>query len=275
MTTVGFPRHIQITALLTALLVCSAGTATGRTLQQVRNTGEIRVGVALAAPWAARDRDGEFIGYEIDIANTLAADLGVESTFVVYELDELTTALEIGEVDIVIASLPISPTTALQINFSNPHTSGGLTLATHLASTRSVGNLADLDSGDYSLAVVADSVAVDLAKRLLPRMRLRTFPTADEAGQALVDGTVDAYLEEEPGPTYLALEHPSRIDVPIARALLQTQTGFAIAKGDGDFLAYLNAWIVARRADTWLPTTHDYWFRSLRWRDRLSQVPEF
>ncbi len=48
--------------------------------------------------------------------------------------------------------------------------------------------------------------------------------------------------------------------------------GFAVNKGDPDFLAFLNAWITARNADTWLPTTASYWFESLRWRERLGNA---
>lgn len=267
-------RLIYLVCALCALLFCT-DPAVSRTLQEVRNSGELRVAIALASPWSMRDRDGAFLGYEIDIARALAADLGAEIRFVVYETDELMTAIEIGEADIVIAALPITAERALHVNFSTPHTSGGLTLATRLASTRSVENLADLDDSSYSLAVVAGSAAVGLAQRLLPRIAIREYATPAEAADALIEGDVDAYLEEEPVPNFLALEHEGRIDVPIARPLLERRAGFAIAKGDVDFLSYLNAWIVAREDDTWLPTTFRYWFRSLRWRDRLGNVPDF
>ena len=80
---------------------------------------------------------------------------------------------------------------------------------------------------------------------------------------------VHGLLEDEPVPTFLALEHPDVIDVPLPRPLLVSRAGFAVNKGDPDFLAFLNAWITAREADTWLPTTTAYWFESLRWRERL------
>ena len=272
---IGMFRHslYLLCALCASLLLCDLATA--RTLQQIRNSGELRVAIALASPWAMRDRDDEFLGYEIDIAQALAADIGTEVRFVLYDNDELLTAVEIGEADIVVSALPITAQSALHVNFSAPHTSGGLTLATSLDSTRSIENLSDLDDPAYSLAVVAESGAAQLAQRLLPRMELREFVTAAEAADALVRGAVDAYLEEEPVPNFLALEHTGSIDVPVARPLLERRSGFAIAKGDADFLAYLNAWIVAREDDTWLPTTFRYWFRSLRWRDRLSNVPDF
>lgn len=270
MSPVKFTSLLCVTAI--ALLNCEP--AATRTLQQIRNSGELRVAIALASPWSMHDRDDQFIGYEIDIARALAADLGTEARFVVYDADALLTAIEIGEADIVVAALPITADRALHVNFSAPHTSGGLTLATSLESTRSIASLSDLDDPEYSLAVVAESGAAALAQKLLPRIAIREFITPASAADALIAGAVDAYLEEEPVPNFLALEHAGRIDVPLARPLLERRAGFAIGKGDADFLAYLNAWIVAREDDTWLPTTHQYWFRSLSWRERLGNVPE-
>lgn len=264
-----------ISLLLLGALILQSSAATARSLQQVRNHGTIRIGVALATPWAMRDRDRELIGYEIDLGRKLAADLGVEPTFVVYPADGLVRAIESDEVDIVVSGLTITPERALRVDFSNPHTRGGLTLATNLQNTASVANLSDLDSAEYTLGIVSDTAAAELASRVLPRIRVTTFDSIEAAAEALVAGKVDAYLEEEPVPTFLALDNPARVDVPIARELLATQTGFAVGKGDPEFVIYLNAWIVAHESDTWIPTTHDYWFNSLRWRDRLSDVPNF
>ncbi len=39
-------------------------------------------------------------------------------------------------------------------------------------------------------------------------------------------------------PTFLALENPGVIDVPLARPLLASRSAFAVNKGDPDFLAF-------------------------------------
>jgi polar amino acid transport system substrate-binding protein len=249
--------------------------AGARNLQDVLNHGTLRVGVALASPWSMRDRDDELIGFDIDVAKQLAQDMGVEPEFIVYDFAELVTAIELDEVDIVIAGVTITPERALHVNFSDPYASSGITLATNLAKTAHVENLRDLDSTEYALGVLANSVAMQLAKRLLPRMQLVQFDNAEKAGQALIAGEIDAYLEELPVPTFLALDNPRTVDVPLENVLLETKTAFAVAKGDPDYLAFLNAWIIARESDTWLPTTHNYWFGSLRWRDRLDEIPDF
>lgn len=250
-----------------ALTTLVASNAEARTLQQVLNQGVLRIGVVLAAPWALRNEARELTGFEIDVGRQLAADMGTRPEFLIYQWDELVPALEAGEIDIVAAGLSISPDRAVHVNFSQPYSTGGVSLATHLGNTASVARLEDLNDDSYKVAAVEGTVAASLAQRILPRAALSLFDSEQSASEALVAGDVDAYLEDEPVPTYLALEHPNVVDVPIARPLLETRAGFAVAKGDADFLAYLNAWIVAREADTWLPTTHQYWFKSLRWRD--------
>jgi polar amino acid transport system substrate-binding protein len=242
-------------------------TASARPLQEVLNQGTLRVGVALAAPWALRGESGRLIGFEIDVANKLAEDMRIRAEVLAYAFEDLIPALESGEIDLIAAGLSITPERALHVNFSSPYAASGISLATNSAATADIQRLEDLDAGDYRIAVLRDSVAAQLAERILPRAETVPFDDIESAAAALVEGSVHAYLEEEPAPTYLALENPQKIDVPIARPLLQTRTGFAVNKGDPDFLAFLDAWITAREADTWLPTTHAYWFKSLAWRD--------
>ncbi len=263
---------VQVFILLGCVVAISAH---GRSLQQVLNAGTIRIGIALATPWAMYDREDEFMGFDIDLGNMLAEDMGLTPEFVLYDWDRLVPALELGEIDVIVAGLTITPERALHVNFSNPYATGGVTLATNLSRTASVGSLADLNDADYTLGIVTGSIARALAERVLPRIRIVEFETAEAAGTALSAGEIDAYLEEEPVPTFLALDNPDTVDVPLSNAMLETHTAFAVAKGDADFLAYLNAWIVARQDDTWLPTTHNYWFKSLQWRDRLSVFPDF
>lgn len=257
-------------ALTVAAATSAPSAAQAASLQQVLNRGQLRVGIVIAAPWALRDADsGELTGFEVQVAKQLAADMGVKVEFVVYRFDQLIRAVESEEIDLVAAGLTITPERALHVNFSAPYATSGVGIATNVEATAEVRRLEDLDDPAFTIAVLEGSTGEELAKRLLPRAELERFDTADAAAQALISGTVEVYLDEEPVPSFLALEHPGRIDVPVAKPLLETQSAFAIAKGDPDFVFFLNAWITSREADTWLPTTHRYWFKTLRWRDEV------
>jgi polar amino acid transport system substrate-binding protein len=260
------------TLFLALLAAGVAHAAAARDLQQVLNTGTLRVGVVLYAPWAVRAANGELAGFEVDVAHQLATDMGVKAQIQTYDFAKLIPALESGEIDIIAAGLAITPERALHVNFSQPYAVSGISIAAQSQRTAAVARLEDLDKDSFRVAAVANSVAVDLAKRVLSHAQLSVFENVDAASAALVRGDVDAYLEDEPVPTFLALEHAATIDVPLDRPLLASRAGFAVNKGDPDFLAFLNAWITARETDTWLPTTTSYWFKSLRWRDRVDNV---
>ena len=256
---------------MSAVLALGAGPmgspAAARPLQDILNYGTLRVGVALFPPWAMRDPSGELTGFEIDVARKLAEDMNVDVEFSVYPWDRIILGLEAGEVDIIAAGLSITPERALHVAFSQPYATGGTTLATNLESTSDVTSLDDLNDTFYTVAAIAGSAAEELARRVFPRAQLQLYEHADAAGTALVAGEVDAYLDNEPVPTFLALENPSVVDVPVPEPLLPTPAGFAVAKGDPDFVNFLDAWITARQADTWLPTLRGYWFETLRWRN--------
>ena len=48
------------------------------TIEQVQKKGILRVGMSTFVPWAMRDKKGNLIGFEIDVATRLAKDIGVE-----------------------------------------------------------------------------------------------------------------------------------------------------------------------------------------------------
>jgi len=52
------------------------------TVEQILKRGVLRVGMSTFIPWAMRDRNGNLIGFEIDVATRLAADMGVKVEFI-------------------------------------------------------------------------------------------------------------------------------------------------------------------------------------------------
>lgn len=261
------PIRAGLLGVLALGLWLMGSQAAARPLQDVLNYGTLRVGVALFPPWTMRDASGELTGFEIDVARKLAEDMNVDVEFNLYPWDRIILGLESGEIDIIAAGLSITPERALHVAFSRPYATSGTTLATNLQTTSDVTSLDDLNDTFYTIAAIAGSAADELARRIFPRAELQLYEDAETASSALVAGEVDAYLDNEPVPTFLALENPSVVDVPVPEPLLPTPAGFAVVKGDPDFVNFLDAWITAREADTWLPTQHGYWFQTLRWRN--------
>ncbi|WCT73206.1 transporter substrate-binding domain-containing protein [Sphingomonas naphthae] len=74
--------------VMAALLLAGAAPAAAAPLDKVKKTGFLRVAVYKDfAPWAYR-KDGRLVGIDVDIANALAAKLGVKTDMVDFLADE-------------------------------------------------------------------------------------------------------------------------------------------------------------------------------------------
>ena len=233
---------------------------------KILKDGVLRVGVSLFTPWVMKNKKGELAGFEIDVANKLSKDMGVTPKFVSYDWEKLIPALNDGRIDIIIAGMAITPERALKVNFSLPYATSGIGLVTNTERTKNIKSLEELNQKSIQIGVISATVSEGLAKRVFDKASIRAFQQSEEAKDAIVSGKIHAYMESKPIPYFIALENPEKVDVPLSEPLLTTKAGFAINKGDADFLSFLNSWIVSRKADTWLESIHGYWFETLKWK---------
>ncbi len=192
--------------------------------------------------------------------------MGVTPKLISYDWEKLIPALNDDKIDIIIAGMAITPQRALKVNFSSPYATSGISLATNIKGTKHIKSIEELNHESIKIGVISATVSEDLAKRVFNKASIVVFQKSKEAEDAIVSGKIHVYMEAKPIPKFIALDHPGKVDVPLSDPLLATRAGFAINKGDPDFLSFLNSWIIVRQADTWLTSSHDYWFESLLWR---------
>ncbi|MEN8686469.1 MAG: transporter substrate-binding domain-containing protein, partial [Desulfuromonadales bacterium] len=91
------------------------------TLEQIVGKNRMRVGFSTFVPWAMKDKQGGYTGYEIEVARQLAKDMGVEVDFVPTKWSGIIPALLTGKFDIIIGGMGITPERNLKVNFSDPY----------------------------------------------------------------------------------------------------------------------------------------------------------
>ena len=92
-----------------SLCVPAQGVAAPRdsVIEKVMQRGTLRVGFSSFVPWAMQDKEGKYIGFEIDVAQRLADDLGVKLQLVPTNWDGIIPALLSGKFDVIIGSMSI------------------------------------------------------------------------------------------------------------------------------------------------------------------------
>lgn len=236
------------------------------TLDNILKRGTLKVGVSMFEPWTMSSGTGKLYGFEIDVAEKLAADMGVKPEFKVYAWDDIIAGLKKGEIDVIAGGMAITPERALKVNFSLPYADSGITMVANSAITKEITSLEMANQKDIVFAVVQDTVANELVDSLFDNATIKAFKTTKEAADAVLSGAAHAYVGSSPQPEFLALEYPDKLDLPMNKPLLTYKAGLAVQKGQQEWLNFLNAWVTARSADKWLIATNDYWFKNLDWR---------
>ncbi len=119
-------------------LGCAAGVqlqcapperTTESVIETIQRRGALKVGVSTFEPWAMRDRSGDLVGFEVDVATKVAADMGVAVEFAPTSWDGIIPALIAGKFDVIIGGLSIRPQRNLTINFTIPYAPSGMGIA--------------------------------------------------------------------------------------------------------------------------------------------------
>jgi len=239
------------------------------TIDRVRRRGALRVGVCAFVPWAMQEENGEWMGFEIDVARKLAEDLGVEARFVPASWPHILDDLLTERFDIIISGLSIDPRRALLVNFSIPYNHSEETVVAHRAKAGDAKTVQDLNRDGVVLGARSRTTAQKAAEHAFPQARLQTFEDDESLLQALLEGEVHAAVGSSPAPEIFAAGAPEALFLPLAEPLERHGEAFAIRKGDADFLSYLDTWIRYYEENGWLEDRRDFWFHSLEWQDRL------
>jgi len=239
----------------------------GKVFDAIRKRGTLLVGTAWNIPWAMRDPQGEWLGFEIDIARQLAADLGVEMNIVRMPFNEFTDALGSGKIDVVVAGYSITPQRALAADFSNQYADSQMELVVR---KDLVGQ--DVNRADLKIGARAGATTEAAARTRFPKAQITPFDDERKLYAALKDGQVDGALAYAPRTTVAVAQSEGRFAVATSvEGLPHTVEAFAVRRGEQGLLNFLNAWIAYWKADGWLAERHKYWFESLDWTPRFAR----
>jgi len=239
------------------------------TLEQALRRGVLRVGMSTFVPWAMKDKSGELIGFEIDVATRLAKDMGIKGEFVPTKWAGIIPALLTGKFDVIIGGMGILPKRNLKVNFSVPYDYSGMSIVANRELAAGYKSLADFNRPEVVLSVRLGATPVDAAKKYMPKAQLRMFDDESQAVQEVLNGNAHAMVSSAPLPAFQALKYPETLFLPLEGTFTKEPIGFAVRKGDFDTLNFFNNWIIFVTAEGWLKERKHYWFQTNEWESRI------
>ena len=239
------------------------------TIEQVMKRGVLKVGMSTFVPWAMNDKNGQLVGFEIDVAKRLAADLGVKVEFVPTKWAGIIPALLTGKFDVIVGGMSVQPGRNQKVNFSIPYDYTGQAIVASKQLAAGFKTLEDFNKPEVTLSARLGSSSVAAAKQFMPKAKLTLFDDESQAYQEVINGKVHAMVGSAPTPAFQALKYPETLFLPIEGTFTKEPIAFAVKKGDYDTINYFNNWITVVAAEGWLKEVKHHWFETKDWESSI------
>lgn len=180
------------------------------------------------------------VGFDIDIANKIAENIGVELEIVDMKFEGLLPALTAGKIDLIVSGMTPTDERKQSVDFSLTYYDARQTM---LVLTESVGTLNTIEAFDGKiLGVQKSSIQEDLAKTMFTSSEAKAIDKIPNLIMELKTGKVDGLILAEPVAKQYATANP---DLSLNGLDLGSEGGSAIAvqKDSGTFLEAIDATI--------------------------------
>jgi polar amino acid transport system substrate-binding protein len=271
-------RGKAIFGLIGAALALSAPVAQATTLDDVKKKGELVIGMEVAYQPYEFFKDGEVIGYDVDIANRFAKSLGIKVKFVDTEWAGVIPALLTKKFDVILSGMTITSERAQKVNFSMTYAEATSVVLVRLDDTsiKTVDDIAGKKVG-AQLGSAADKVAKDFETQLKAKGKpgytdYKLYEHYPEAYVDLSNKHIDAVVNSLSTLQVLIKEQPGKYRTVAGIQNIQAFFGMAFRKDDTDFLKFVNDQFAEMKANGELAALQKKWFGDVM--ETPNQVPE-
>ena len=240
------------------------------TLNEVLQRGELRVGLEPGyMPFEMKDKKGKIIGFDVDVARKMAKDMGVKLKLVPTAWDGIIAGLLAGKYDIIISGMTITQKRNLKINFANPYISIGQTMLVRASVAKGKKSWKDLDKPQYTIVTKLGVTGEIATRRMFKHAKIRTFDTEADAVQELLNGKADAFVYDKPYNAMFMAKRGGKGIVFWDKDLTFEPLGWAVRKGDPDFLNWLDNFLNQIKHDGTYDKIYNKWFKNISWLKRV------
>jgi ABC-type amino acid transport substrate-binding protein len=238
-------------------------------VEAVQRRRLLRVGLRREqVPWAFRNRAGELVGYDVDLAKALARHLGVQLLVCEAPLPQLQTLLEQRRLDLAMGGIQDLPLRGLRVLVSGGYQTVHLALVSADETVPVLQNLAEaplrrplrLATMDRELITpaVRDQIAAQLGAAGRPAaVTIQSIPSL----QVFLDNRrrYDALITTAEGGASWAVLHPDTTMLPLFGNSLPSELVVLVGGSDRGFLDVVDDWLARQESRGRLEKLFRHW----------------
>ncbi len=220
------------------------------TMAKLQEAGEIKVGVKYDVPLFGfkNPQTGEVEGFDVDMAQRVADELGVELKLVEAISDNRIPYLQDGTVDLVFSTMTITTDRETEIDFSRPYyIAHGRIL---VPGDSDIAGIEDLGEGTTVCTALDSTYETTILPEQAPDAEVKTPDTYSECFAQLQRGSVDALVTDDVILAGFKEQDPT-MEI-VGDDLTTDPYGAGVKEGDKEFANFVSGVIEDTFADgTW------------------------
>lgn len=232
----------------------------GPTISRIKQNGVIRIGTTGDyKPLTFLEPDGSYSGFDIEMAEAIAAELGVDICYVPTSWPTLTSDVKVEPLkfDLAIGGITITDKRLETMLMSNGYLANGKTILCRREDAIRFKSLEDIDNPDVRVMVNPGGTNEQLAKEKLTKATIIVHQNNLEIPQLIAEGAADIMITEvTEAPHYTSIDE--RLAAPlIDKPFTVGYIGVLMRKGQEDLLESVNKVIERMKTDGSLQALHE------------------
>lgn len=180
----------------------------------------------------------EIVGFDIEIANEIAKDLGVTVEKKDIEFKSLLNALDAGNIDLILSGMTPTPERAQSVDFSNVYYKAEQKVVVRVEDKDKVKTADDLKG--KKLGVQKGSIQEDIAKNQLPGAQATALGKISDIVLALNSKKFDAAIIEGPVATSYVNANKNLVIADLQLKTEDAGSAVAVKKGNKELVDAVN-----------------------------------
>ena len=239
-------------------------------LDRILAKKELVVGTAASMPpFNMTTKDGQIVGMEIDLANLIATAMNVKLTLKTVQFNDLLSALEGGQVDMILSSMTMTPARNLKVAFVGPYFASGKSILTKKANVGSVDEIGKMNDPEKVFVALKGSTSQMFAEKLMPKAKL---VLADDYGQAVAmvrDDKAVAMVADFPICMVSVYRYPEAGLVTLEKPISYEPIGVALPPNDPLLVNWIQNVLNVLERTGEMQLLLERWFKDTSWVSRL------
>ena len=230
---------VPVAAACTPMPAGGGAAAADSALKHVLASGTLKVATCLSfTPFGFTNPQGQPDGYDVDIANELAKEMGVKLEIVDTTSSNRIPNLQTNKVDVVFCNFTRTLERAKEISFTDPYV-----VATEGLLVRTGSGVTSLDDmKGRTVAVVKGSTNADVLRDRGIDVKIAEYDSSQAAVLAVKQSQADAMVEDSNYLQYQAKLNPG-LEVVTSKLVPLEYNAFGVKQGDQVWTDYLNLFL--------------------------------